>query len=82
MAGKESDVMNCGYGHGFSVKEVVETARKVTGINFLTEETDRRPGDPPALTADSTRLRNKTGWIPRHDDLEFIIQTAWNWEKN
>ena len=81
MAGNGSDVMNCGYGHGFSVKEVVETARKVTGINFSTEETDRRPGDPPALTANSSRLRALTGWVPRHDDLEFIIRTAWDWER-
>jgi len=76
-----SDVMNCGYGHGYSVKEVVEMVKKVTGIDFQTEETERRPGDPPALTADSTRLKTLTGWRPMFDDLEYIIETAWNWEK-
>lgn len=76
-----SDVMNCGYGHGFSVREVVETAKKVTGIDFSVEDAPRRPGDPPALVADSSRLRSITGWTPKHDDLEFIIKTAWEWEK-
>lgn len=81
MDGKGPDVMNCGYSHGFSVREVIQVARRITGIDFPAEETDRRPGDPPALTADSTRLRTLTGWVPRHDDLEFIIRTAWNWER-
>jgi UDP-glucose 4-epimerase len=74
-------VMNCGYGHGFSVKEVVQATKKVTGIDFKVEETGRRAGDPPALVADSARLRAATGWTPQYDDLEFIIKTAWNWEK-
>jgi UDP-glucose 4-epimerase len=72
--------MNCGYGHGFSVREVVAVARKVTGINFTVEETARRAGDPSELVADSTKLRRITGWQPRYDDLEFIISTAWKWE--
>lgn len=76
-----SGVMNCGYGHGFSVKEVVEKVKKVTGIDFKVEKTGRRAGDPPALVADSAQLRATTGWTPRYDDLEFIIGTAWNWEK-
>ncbi len=73
--------MNCGYGHGYSVREVVATAKKVTGIAFTAEETGRRAGDPPALVADSSLLRHLTGWQPRHDDLEFILQTAWRWER-
>lgn len=81
MDGNVSDVMNCGYGHGFSVKEVVAAAKHVTGIDFSVIETDRRPGDPPALIADSSRLKQKTGWSPVYDDLEFIIRTAWEWEK-
>lgn len=76
-----STVMNCGYGHGFSVKEVVQTAKKVTGIDFPVEDAPRRAGDPPALTADSGKLKTLTGWKPEHDDLEFIIRTAWEWEK-
>ncbi|MGD0659428.1 MAG: UDP-glucose 4-epimerase GalE [Syntrophorhabdales bacterium] len=72
--------MNCGYGHGFSVKEVVAAAKRVTGVDFRVEEAARRPGDPPALTADSSLLREKTGWAPQYDDLDFIVRTAWNWE--
>ena len=76
-----SDRMNCGYGHGFSVKEVVDVAKKVTGIDFPVQEVGRRAGDPPALIADSRLLRNRTGWQPAHDNLSFIIKTAWEWEK-
>jgi len=76
-----TEVMNCGYGHGYSVREVVAAAQRVTGIAFAVEETDRRAGDPPALVADSGLLRRLTGWRPRHDDLEFIIRTAWDWER-
>ncbi|MCX7817506.1 MAG: UDP-glucose 4-epimerase GalE [Syntrophales bacterium] len=76
-----SIVMNCGYGHGYSVKEVVSTVKKVTGRDFPVEETARRRGDPPVLVADSSRLRATTGWIPRYDNLFFIIETAWSWEQ-
>jgi UDP-glucose 4-epimerase len=77
----QTEIMNCGYGHGYSVREVVDCARKVTGVAFAAEETGRRAGDPPALVADSSRLQELTGWRPRHDDLEFIIRTAWEWER-
>jgi UDP-glucose 4-epimerase len=77
----QREIMNCGYGHGYSVREVVECARRVTGIPFPVEEAPRRAGDPPALIADSGRLQRITGWRPRHDDLEFIIRTAWEWER-
>lgn len=77
----ETEIMNCGYGHGYSVREVVDIAKKVTGVDFPVEETGRRAGDPPALVADSRRIRELTGWKPLHDDLEFIIRTAWEWEK-
>jgi UDP-glucose 4-epimerase len=73
---------NCGYGHGYSVKEVVETAKRVTGIRFKTEETSRRPGDPPVLIADSSKLKSELDWKPKYNDLEYIIKTAWDWEKN
>ncbi len=75
-----SDRMNCGYGHGFSVQEVVDAAKKTTGVDFRVEYAARRAGDPPELIADSRLLRRLTGWQPRHDDLEFIIRTAWEWE--
>ncbi|RNC70394.1 MAG: UDP-glucose 4-epimerase GalE [Desulfuromonadales bacterium] len=78
--GGASEVVNCGYGHGFSVREVIEAAKHVTGIDFSVEETGRRPGDPPALIADSSRLRTLLKWEPQYDDLDFIIRTAWEWE--
>ena len=80
-AGSKSRVFNCGYGHGYSVKEVVEKVKQVTGVDFKVNETARRAGDPPSLIADSLRIRNELGWKPAHDDLEFIIQTAWDWEQ-
>ena len=81
FASRQSAVMNCGYGSGFSVKEVVETAKRVTGVDFPVEETGRRAGDPPALVADSSKLMQTTGWKPKYNDLEYIIKTAWEWER-
>jgi UDP-glucose 4-epimerase len=77
-----SKEFNCGYGHGYSVREVVETVKMVTKINFKIEETGRRPGDPPALIANSSKLKSELNWKPKYDDLEYIIKTAWEWEKN
>jgi len=76
-----SEIMNCGYGHGYSVREVADIAKKVTGIAFAVGETGRRAGDPPELVADSRRIRELAGWQPRHDDIEFIVRTAWEWER-
>lgn len=76
-----SRIFNCGYGHGYSVKDVVETVKKVTGSNFKIEETGRRPGDPPVLVADSSRMKKELHWKPMYADLEFIIKTAWEWEQ-
>ena len=80
-AGGSSAIYNCGYGHGHSVKEVVDKVRKVTGVDFPVRYAGRRPGDPPSLVADATKIRKELGWTPEHDDLEFIISTAWDWEK-
>ena len=77
----KSEVFNCGYGYGYSVKEVVEAVKKITHIDFKTEEVGRRPGDPPVLVADSSRLKSELNWKPMHADLEYIIMTAWEWEK-
>jgi UDP-glucose 4-epimerase len=77
----KSRVLNCGYGYGYSVKEVVETVKKITCVNFRTEEISRRPGDPPVLVADSSSLKKELNWRPIHADLEYIIMTAWEWEK-
>jgi UDP-glucose 4-epimerase len=60
---------------------VVDTARRVTGIDFSVKETERLPGDPAALFVDGSRLKKLTGWAPKYDDLDFIIRTAWEWEK-
>ena len=73
--------MNCGYGHGFSVLDVIDVAKKVTGVDFPVELAGRRPGDPPELVADSSKLKRLTGWTPLYDDLSFIIETAWKWEQ-
>jgi len=76
-----SDVMNCGYGHGFSVLDVINVTKTVTGVDFPVELAGRRPGDPPELVADSSKLKKLTGWTPLYDDLPFIIGTAWKWEQ-
>jgi UDP-glucose 4-epimerase len=81
LAGGVSAVYNCGYGRGYSVREVVEVARKVTGIDFTVTEAPSRDGDPPALVADSSLIQQTLGWKPEHDDLEYIIGTAWAWEQ-
>src|SRR5208337_2143630 len=80
--GGYSDVFNCGYGHGYSVREVVAAAKKVTGIEFRTAETGRREGDPAVLVADSAKIRGTLGWKPRFDELDYILKTAWEWEKH
>ncbi len=82
LEGGRSTVLNCGYGHGYSVKEVVETAKKVTGVDIPVEEKGRRPGDPPILVASCERAFQTLGFRPRFDDLAYIIKTAWEWEKN
>lgn len=78
-AGEESAIFNLGNGNGFSVREVVETAREVTGRDFSAVEAPRRPGDPDTLVASSDKARTVLGWIPRTPELKEIIQTAWNW---
>ena len=72
-------VYNLGTGHGFSVREVIDAARKVTGKDFRVEETARRAGDPPSLVASSEKFREELGWEPRLGALETIIETAWRW---
>ena len=80
--GADSITLNCGYGHGYSVREVVRAVEQVHGCPIPVVETDRRPGDPPQLVADGSSTREALGWQPRYDDLEFIIKTGYNWEKN
>jgi UDP-glucose 4-epimerase len=77
--GSGSRVYNLGNGQGFSVKEVVETARQVTGHPIPAEIGPRRPGDPAILIADSERIRADLGWQPRYPNVRGIIETAWQW---
>jgi UDP-glucose 4-epimerase len=81
LSGERSDVFNCGYGHGTSVREVVRAAKEVTGVDFKVTEEARRSGDPPFLVADPSKLIRALSWKPRYDDLRQIVETAWNWEK-
>lgn len=82
MKGNESNIFNLGNGIGFTVKEVIEAARKVTGDPIKTTMVPRRAGDPAVLIASSEKARTVLGWKPEHADLEEIIETAWNWHKN
>lgn len=79
--GGESVRLNCGYGKGYSVKEVINMVKQVSGVDFTTIETARRAGDPPSLIADNTRIKSVLNWRPQHDDLELICRTAFEWEK-
>ena len=79
--GGQSIALNCGYGHGESVRDVVRAVSRVIGRELPTVESPRRPGDPPALIADSTRLKTEFGWRPKHDDLEAIVASAYEWER-
>ena len=80
--GGRSNIFNLGNGVGFSVKEVVETARKVTGHPIPAKEEARRAGDPSTLIASSEKAKEVLGWNPEFADLDTIIQTAWNWHQS
>ncbi len=81
-AGGESSVLNCGYGLGYSVREVLATTQRVTGIEFPVREAGRRAGDPARLVASGERIRQVLDWQPRHADLDTIIRHAWAWEQH
>jgi UDP-glucose 4-epimerase len=75
-------IYNVGSGNGFSVREVIETARKVTGHAIPTVETSRRPGDSARLVASPQRIINELGWEPKHTNLQSILSSAWDWHKS
>jgi UDP-glucose 4-epimerase len=79
-AGEPSDAFNLGNGQGFSVQEVIDAAKAVTGRPIRVVEGARRAGDPAALVADAARARDLLGWQPSYGDLRTIVQHAWNWE--
>jgi len=79
--GGASTVLNVGYGHGYSVREVLRSVEKVSGARLRIVEEPRRAGDPPALVARADRIRQELGWKPRLDDLDTIVRTALAWER-
>ena len=82
LQGGESNVFNLGNGVGFSVKEVIDVARKVTKHPIPAESCPRRDGDPAQLVASSEKARTILNWKPKYTDLERIVETAWHWHKN
>ena len=81
FVGEGSIVFNLGNGQGYSVREVIECARGVTGQKIVVEESSRRPGDPPSLVGDARKAIHELGWRPKFAELDVIIRTAWEWEK-
>lgn len=80
--GGDSQVLNCGYGRGFTVREVIDVVQRLSGVAFPVSETERRAGDPEALMADNSRIRRTLDWEPAYDDLDTIVQTALDWERH
>jgi UDP-glucose 4-epimerase len=79
--GGASTTLNVGYGHGYSVRQVLASVERVSGKRLNVHEQPRRAGDPPALVARAERIRAELGWRPRHDDLDAIVRTSLAWEK-
>ncbi|HVY59583.1 MAG TPA: UDP-glucose 4-epimerase GalE [Xanthobacteraceae bacterium] len=80
-AGGASTTFNCGYGHGASVRQVIDTVKRVSGVDFKVEDAARRAGDPAQIVAASDRIRSALGWQPRFDDLSVIVGHALAWER-
>jgi len=81
-AGQPSTTLNCAYGRGYSVREVVEMVRDVTGVDIRADEGPRRPGDPASITATGEKVRAVLDWRPEHDDLREIVGSAYAWERH
>jgi UDP-glucose 4-epimerase len=80
--GGGATIFNCGYGHGYSVREVLDSVQRVAGRAIAIREEPRREGDPPSLVARADRIRAQLGWKPQLDDLDTIVRTALRWEEN
>ena len=78
--GNPSTILNCGYGHGYSVKQVIECVKSVSNTDFPVRVEGRRDGDPPELVADNTRIRREFNWKPKYNDLDTICRSAYEWE--
>jgi UDP-glucose 4-epimerase len=79
--GGATAVCNCGYGHGYSVREVLESVQRVAARPLLVKEEPRREGDPPTLVARAERVRSLLGWVPRLDQLDVIVESSLRWEE-
>jgi UDP-glucose 4-epimerase len=79
--GGSSTTLNCGYGHGYSVREVLQSVERVSGRPLVVHEQPRREGDPPSLVARADRIKSVLGWKPRLDDLDTIVRTSLDWER-
>ena len=80
-SGGRSVTLNCGYGHGYSVREVIDTVNRINGSPIRVEEVPRRAGDPPKLVAAVEKIHQMTDWQPRYDDLDLIVKTSLEWER-
>ncbi|MBX7147978.1 UDP-glucose 4-epimerase GalE [bacterium] len=76
-----SDIFNCGYGTGYSVHDIINTIKKISGVDFKVIEGDRRAGDPPSLTANNSKITSQMAWKPQYNQLETICRTAYEWER-
>ena len=79
--GGKSSTLNCGYGHGYSVREVLEAVQRLNGAALNITEEPRRAGDPPELVAATEKIHQVLGWMPQYDDLDIIVQTSLDWER-
>jgi UDP-glucose 4-epimerase len=79
--GGDNVTLNAAYGQGYSVREVIDTVKSVSGIDFKVDEGPRRAGDPASITATGEKIRKTLGWVPAHDDLREMVSTALDWER-
>ena len=78
----KSDIFNCGYGHGYSVKQIMQSIKDVIKVEFKVVEAQRREANPAILVSNNTKIKQKMNWIPKYDDLNLIIKSASQWEFN
>jgi UDP-glucose 4-epimerase len=78
----ESQILNCGYGQGYSVRQVVERVKSISGVDFPVIEVERRPGDPACVTADAEKIKQVLNWQPKYNNLDNIISSFLDWEQN